>query len=95
MTAPHSNRTQPFQPRFTLGLFYLAVFFILYCLALIAPALWNVLRTVPPGPELEQAAAEVAKTAIQGRLLLALMGSLATTALGSKLGWLPGMRPPR
>ena len=95
MTAPHSNRTQPFQPRFTLGLFYLAVFFILYCLALIAPELWKVLQTHPPGPEQEQAAAEVAQRAIRGRLLLAVLGALATTAIGSTLGWLPGMRPPR
>ena len=95
MSAPRSSRPPPFQPRFTVGLFYLAVFFFLYCLVLIAPDLWHVLRTVEPGPAQEQAAAEVAREAVRGRLLLALMASLATTALGGKAGWLPGLRAPR
>jgi ABC-type sulfate transport system permease component len=95
MSASRPGRPQPFQPRFTLGLFYLAAFFILYCLVFIAPDLWRVLQTVPPGPEQEQVAAAAAREAIRGRLLLALFASLATTALGGKAGWLPGMRPPR
>ncbi len=95
MSAPPPSRPQPFQPRFTVGLFYLAGFFFLYCLALIAPALWQVLQTVAPGPEQEQAAADAARKAIRGRLLLALLAALVTTALGGKAGWLPGMRPPR
>ena len=37
MSAPRASRPPPFQPRFTLGLFYLAGFFFLYCLVLIAP----------------------------------------------------------
>lgn len=95
MSAPRPSRPPPFQPRFTVGLFYLAAFFFLYCLILIAPDLWHVLRTVEPGPAQEQAAAEVARVAIRGRLLLALMAALATTGVGGKAGWLPGMRPPR
>jgi hypothetical protein len=95
MPEPRSSRPTPFQPRFTVGLFYLAGFFFLYCLVLIAPELWRVLQTVPPGPEQEQVAAQVAQQAIKGRLLIALFAALATTALGGKAGWLPGMRPPR
>ncbi len=95
MSAGRPSRPQPFQPRFTVGLFYLAGFFVLYCLALIAPELWQVLQTVAPGPEQEQAAADAARKAIRGRLLLALLAALVTTALGGKAGWLPGMRPPR
>jgi hypothetical protein len=95
MSAPRSSRPPPFQPRFTIGLFYLAGFFFLYCLVILAPDLWHVLQTVPPGPEQEQAAAEVARQAIRGKLLLALMAALATTAIGGRAGWLPGMRGPR
>ena len=95
MSAPPPSRRQPFRPRFSLGLFYLAGFFFLYCLIFIAPELWHVMQAVPPGPDQEKAAADAAQQAIRGRLLLALMASLATTALGSKAGWLPGMRPPR
>jgi hypothetical protein len=95
VSAPRPSRPPPFQPRFTVGLFYLAGFFFLYCLVLIAPDLWHVLRNVEPGPAQERAAEEVARVAIRGRLLLAPMAALATTAIGSKAGWLPGMRPPR
>lgn len=93
MTAPRPSRPQPFQPRFTLGLFYLAGFFFLYSLVLIAPELWQVLQTVPTGPEQEQAAAEAAREAIRGRLLVVLLAALATTTIAGKAGWLPGMRP--
>ena len=94
MSAPRPSRPQPFQPRFTVGLFYLAGFFFLYCLVLIAPELWQVLQAVAPGPEQEQAAAEAARKAVRGRLLPALLAALVTTALGGKAGWLPGLRPP-
>ena len=94
MPAPPPSRPRPFQPRFPLGLFYLAGFFFLYCLILIAPELWHVYRTVPPGPEQEQAAAEAAQQAIQGKLLLSLFAALATTAIGGRAGWLPGLRSP-
>ena len=95
MSAPRPSRPPPFQPRFTLGLFYLAGFFILYCLAVVAPELWHVLHSMPPGPEQERAAADAAREAIRGRLLLALMAALATTAIGGRAGWLPGMRDRR
>jgi hypothetical protein len=62
---------------------------------LIAPELWQVYRTMPPGPEQEQAAAEAARQAIRGKLLLALFAALATTAIGGRVGWLPGLRPSR
>jgi len=95
MSEPRSSRPPPFQPRFTVGLFYLAGFFFLYCLVLIAPQLWSVLQSVPPGPDQERLAAEAAREAIRGKLLIALFASLATTALGGRVGWLPGMRAPR
>lgn len=90
-----TSRPPPFQPRFTLSLFYLAAFFVLYCLVLVSPALLEVLRTVPHGPDQQQAATEAARQAIRGKLLFALLAALASVAIGGRTGWLPGMRPPR
>ncbi len=52
---PGDTRSRPpFQPRFTLGLFYLFVFFFLYCILLVSPQLYEAARSVPPGPEQEE-----------------------------------------
>ena len=82
------------RPRFALGMIYVMAFFALYCVALITPQLWHVLQTVPTGPEQERVAQELAKRAIQPRLLLALGLAIGTTAIGMAKGWLPGTRPP-
>jgi hypothetical protein len=93
MPEPRRSRSPTFQPRFTLGLFYLFAFFILYCLILVAPELYDVARTVPVGPEQEQAAQEAVRQAVRPRLPIALAAAVLTTALAGRAGWLPGMRP--
>ena len=87
------RRRPPFQPRFTLGLFYLFVFFFLYCLLLVLPQLYEAARSVTPGPEQEEMAKQLVREAIRPRLWIALVASVATTAIGAKTGVLPGMRP--
>lgn len=98
MSAPPPPRRRPratLQPRFTLGILYILVFFFVYCFVLVAPALIEVLRTVPPGPEQERLAAEAAQRAIQPRLWIALALAVATGAFGMAKGLLPGTRAPR
>ena len=94
MPEPRPSRTPTFQPRFTLSLLYLFGFFLLYCLLFVAPELYDVLQNVPPGPEQEEAAREVARRAIRPRLPFALAAALVTTVVAARAGWLPGMRPP-
>ena len=81
-----------FQPRFTLGLLYVVGFFFLFCLAFIGPALFEVFSTVPPGPEQERMAKEVAKETVQPRLWVALLLAAFTVGVGSALGLLPGLK---
>jgi TctA family transporter len=92
---PSRRRAPPFQPRFTIGLIYLVLFFALYCLLLAAPALIEVANTVPPGPEQQEAAERAAKEAVQSRLWMAGLAALVTTALGIRTGVLPGTRAVR
>lgn len=79
-------------PRFTLSLLYLFGFFLLYCLILVAPALFEVAATVPPGPEQQRVAEQVAKEAVQPKLWLAMVAAVATTGLGIYARALPGLR---
>ena len=97
-TPPQRETRSPrpvFQPRFTIGLFYLAAFFMLYALVLAAPALIEVATTVPPGPEQQEIAKQAAKEALQSRLWIAVVAAIATVALGIRAGVLPGTRSPR
>ena len=90
----HDLRSRPrFQPRFTVGLFYLVAFFFLYCRLLVSPQLYEVLRTVPPGPEQEELATQRVREAIRPRFWIPLVASVVTTAIGARSGVLPGMRP--
>lgn len=85
-----------FEPRFTLSILYLFAFFFFYCSAFAAPALFEVLRSVPPGPEQEAAAERAAREALQGRIVPALIAAVITAAGLIWAGALPGMRrPPR
>ncbi len=87
-------RSRPrFQPRFTLGLFYLFVLFFLYCLLLVSPQLVEVARNLPPGPEQEELATQRVREAIRPRFWIPLVASVVTTAIGARSGVLPGMRP--
>jgi len=76
-----------------LAIVYVFGFFFLYVLALVAPALLEVMRSMPPGPEQQQAAERAAYGAAQGRVGLAFMLSLATVVLGVWTQKLPGFRP--
>jgi hypothetical protein len=84
----------PFRPRFTLSILYLIGFFFLYCLLLIAPSLLEVLQTVPPGPEQQEAAQQVAHDVVRPRLWVAVVLSALTTILGAHYRLLPGISPP-
>jgi hypothetical protein len=78
------------RPRFTLGMLYLFGFFFLFCLVLVLPALFEVFRSMPPGPEQQQAAHEAAREAAGGKLGLAFALATAATGIGMFRGWLPG-----
>jgi ABC-type phosphate transport system permease subunit len=96
MSAQPPPRRRPrratLRPRFTLSLFYLFLFFMLYGLLLVSLDLYEVWRTLPPGPEQQEAAREVAREAVQGRLWMPLLAALVTTGLGIYAGVLPGTR---
>lgn len=87
---PPRPRRATLKPRFTLSLLYFFIFFMLYCLLLVSPALFEVARTMPPGPEQQEIAREVAKEAIQPRLWMAALAAIVTTGLGLYAGVLPG-----
>jgi hypothetical protein len=81
-----------FRPRLTLTIVYFFAFLLLFCLALAAPALREVLESMPPGPEQEVAAREAARRAVGPRLPIAALAALATTAIGVSARLLPGFR---
>jgi hypothetical protein len=92
-TAPLPRRRTPtLRPRFTLLILYLFAFFFLFCLILVGPALWEVLHSMPPGPEQGAAARDAARQAAQGKLLLAFFLATAATGIAGYRGWLPGTR---
>jgi hypothetical protein len=92
------SRAPPFRPRFTLVLFYVAGFFLLYAMLFALPDLLAGARALGPGPEEltpdEMARArEIARRAMGGgKLLIALVASLATVGFGVWRGALPGVR---
>ena len=100
MALPQSNPPPPyyrkvgptFQPRFSLGLIYLFGFFFFYCLILIAPSLIAILKTVPTGPEQQQAAEQIAREVIRPKLWIAFGLSAITTVAGAHYRLLPGFR---
>lgn len=79
-----------FRPRFTLTLLYVFLFTLLYGLVFVAPSLWQVWRTLPPGPAQQEAARDAAHAAVH--LRLALFAAIGTTALGAWARVLPGLR---
>jgi hypothetical protein len=89
------SRAAPFRPRFTLTLFYLAGFFLLYALLFVAPELAPLLgdeaRALPP-EELRARARQVSQQAMQGKVLLALAAAVITVGLAAWRRVLPGMR---
>jgi hypothetical protein len=83
-----------FRPRFTVTILYFFAFLLLFCAAFAAPALLEILRSMPPGPEQESAAREAARRAVGPRLPIAALAALATTAVGTVARLLPGARSP-
>ncbi len=88
------RRAPAFRPSFTLAVLYIGGFFVVFAFLLILPELLAVLRDVPPGPEQERIAREVAQRAAGPRLLWALGLALAALGLGSYLQVLPGLKRP-
>ncbi len=84
------RRPPAFRPRATIGLFYLVIFFFLFSFLQVLPDLLGLLGEMPPGPEQQRAAQEVARHNVNP--LAAAVLSLLTTALGSHFQVLPGMR---
>jgi hypothetical protein len=80
------------RPFFTLAVVYIFVFFFVYAFALVAPALLEVLRSMPPGPEQQAEAERVARETAAGRLGLAFLLAVATVVLGVLSHKLPGFR---
>lgn len=97
MSRPHSahRRRPPFRPIFSLILVYFFGFFFLFCLLLVAPALFSLIGGAEPGPELQAQAQQVAHEAIRGRLPLAFLAALVTTGIGLYTRRLPGLREQR
>jgi hypothetical protein len=93
-----ASHSPPFRPRFTLVLFYVAGFFLLYAMLFALPDLVAGARALGPGPEEltpdELARArEIARQAMGGgKLLIALVASLATVGFGIWRDVLPGVR---
>ena len=94
MPEPPRSRAPTFQPRFTLSLFYLAGFFLLYCVVLIAPELAELVRPAAPDDEeaIKQAAAEVARNSVAPRLPIAIAAAVVTLFLATRARLLPGLR---
>ena len=92
---PRRRPPQVFRPRFTVGLLYVFALFFLFCLMIVAPALYEVWQTVPPGPEQEAAAERMARAAVAPRLHVAFIAAVIVTAVGAHTGALPGLRAPR
>lgn len=83
-------RPPPFRPRFSIGIAYLAVFFVLFSFLQVLPGLIELLSTMQPGPAQQIAAERVMREGSSP--LLSVVLSLAATALGSYYEVLPGMR---
>lgn len=92
------SHAPPFRPRFTLVLFYVAGFFLLYAMLFALPDLLAGARALGPGPEEltpdEMARArEIGRQAMGGgKVLIALVASVATVGIGVWRNALPGLR---
>jgi hypothetical protein len=93
-----ASRAPVFRPRFTVVLFYVAGFFLVYAMLFALPDLVAGARSLGPGPEeltpeeMERAR-EIARQAVSGgKLTIALLASLATVGFGIWRNALPGVR---
>ena len=89
---PRAHRPS-FRPRALVGLLYFAALFFVFAMILILPELLPLLDAMPPGPDQEALAAEVARDAVRPRLPYAFLLAMMATALGAYYRVLPGLRP--
>jgi hypothetical protein len=80
------------RPRFTLALLYFFAAFFVFCLALAAPALFEVWRGVSPGPEQEEAARRATQEVLRGRIPWAAAAAAVSVGLLGFARALPGLR---
>jgi len=78
-----------FRPRFTIGILYLAAFFFFFAFLQILPDLITLLE-LPPGPEQESAARELARR--KSNPLLSIILSVVATGVGAYYEILPGLK---
>jgi hypothetical protein len=94
MPARRSHRPRPFRPHFTLSLFYLAGFFVLFALLLILPEMLDALAKLPPDANAELEGASIARRIAAPRLLVAFFLSAISFGVSAYYEILPGMRRP-
>jgi hypothetical protein len=98
-TPPRRPRTGPqFRPEFTLFLIYFFAFFLFFGLVLALPDLLAGMRALPPAATLEEeraAGARIARQAVQGKLLWALIAAAIALGIGAYARALPGLKRPR
>jgi hypothetical protein len=75
----------------SITLLYLALFFFVFALALVLPALLPLLQSAAPGPELQELARETARTALRPRIGIAFGLAVLATTVGVWLRVLPGI----
>ena len=98
--APLPPRRPPpaFQPRFLMGMIYLVGFFFLYAMIGVLPDLLAAVGTLGSGPdeltpaEIERAESVARDAANRTVLVVAFVGALLTTVVGSYYRVLPGLR---
>jgi hypothetical protein len=83
-------RRPAFRPRFTIGIFYLVIFFFAFSFIQLLPDLIGIMTEMPPGPAQQHAAERVAREGSSP--LISAVLSLIATSLGSYFEVLPGMR---
>jgi hypothetical protein len=84
-----------FRPEFTLFLVYFFVFFLFFGLLLALPDLVEGLRSLPPAATLEEeraAGARIARRAVQGKLLWAIVAAILALGIGAYARVLPGLK---
>jgi hypothetical protein len=77
---------------------YFFVFFVFFALVLAFPDLIAAMRDLPPATTIEAeraAGAQVARTALEGKLGWALLAALTALAIGGWTQVLPGLKRPR
>lgn len=76
-----------------MGLLYVFAFFVVYVMLWMGPELLEILGTTAPGPAQQRLAEETVQESLgRTELLIALVASLATVALGARFQFLPGLK---